>query len=137
MNDRVFIDTNVLVMGYSFTEVDKQHIARKLIAGSNSFISTQVLQELANVLAKKFTFGYPEIIAAVEESCKNNNLHINSDQTIIGACRISNRFGYSFYDSLIISSALECKCSKLYSEDMQHGHVIEKSLEILNPFRAQ
>ncbi|MBD0298296.1 MAG: hypothetical protein ICV84_24365 [Flavisolibacter sp.] len=50
MNDKVFWDTNILVYAYSKTEVDKQIIARKLITEKNSFISTQVLQELCNTI---------------------------------------------------------------------------------------
>lgn len=62
MNDNVFIDTNVIVFGYSFTEPDKQRIARQLISESNSFISVQVLQELANILTKKFKFSFGDVI---------------------------------------------------------------------------
>jgi predicted nucleic acid-binding protein len=42
-------------------------------------------------------------------------------------------FRYSFYDSLIIASALHANCKILYTEDLQHGQKI-KSLKILNPF---
>jgi len=52
MNDKVFLDTNILVYSYSATDPAKQNIARKLIAKSHSYISTQVLQELANTLTK-------------------------------------------------------------------------------------
>jgi predicted nucleic acid-binding protein len=41
--------------------------------------------------------------------------------------------GYSFYDSLIIAAALEAGCTRLLSEDLQHGQVIE-GLRIENPF---
>lgn len=46
MHDNVFLDSNIMV--YSYSELNKQEIARKLITDSNSFISTQVLQELCN-----------------------------------------------------------------------------------------
>ena len=44
------------------------------------------------------------------------------------------RYHYSYYDSLILASAVESRCTVLYSEDMQHGQVIEKKLKIVNPF---
>jgi len=47
---------------------------------------------------------------------------------------IAQRYQFSFYDSLIIASALEAGCITLYSEDMQHEQVIEKRLTIRNPF---
>lgn len=43
------------------------------------------------------------------------------------------KYRYSFFDSLILASALESGCDKVYSEDMKHGQNIE-SLQIVNPF---
>jgi predicted nucleic acid-binding protein len=40
-----------------------------------------------------------------------------------------------FWDSLIIASAIAAQANALPSEDMQHGLVIENSLEIIRPFR--
>jgi len=57
MNDKVFLDTNILVYSYSNSEIDKQQIARKIITDSHSVISTQVLQELCNIVTKKFKFS--------------------------------------------------------------------------------
>jgi predicted nucleic acid-binding protein len=68
------------------------------------------------------------------EAIQNNILHVNSDSTILEAFRIAERYGFSFYDSLIISAALESGCNTLYSEDMQHGQLIENRLKIVNPF---
>jgi predicted nucleic acid-binding protein len=47
---------------------------------------------------------------------------------------IAERFGFSLYDSMIVSSALESGCTVLYSEDMQHGQKIDAQLVVLNPF---
>ncbi|CAI8812458.1 protein of unknown function [Methylocaldum szegediense] len=44
------------------------------------------------------------------------------------------RYGFSFYDALIVASALEFDCTRLYSEDLQHGQRIG-GLTIENPFR--
>ena len=43
-------------------------------------------------------------------------------------------YKFSYWDSLIVSSAIESKCSILYSEDMQHNQIINERLKILNPF---
>ena len=135
MNDKVFFDTNVLVYAYSNTEPDKQVIARKLIAESVSYVSTQVLKELTNTLTKKFRNSWQEAKNAVLESSKNNLLYTNEIQTILNACDIADRYKLSFYDSLIIAAALECECSILYSEDMQDTQTIEGKLKIVNPFK--
>jgi len=134
MSDNVFFDTNILVYAYSSTEPQKQAIAQKLISAGKSFISTQVLQELTNIVTRKFKFSYQNATEAVEECCKNSSLTINSKDTILLAHQIADRYSFSFYDSLIISAALECDCTTLSSEDMQNGQIINKILKIVNPF---
>ena len=52
------------------------------------------------------------------------------------AVSILGRYGFSFYDSLIVAAALEAGCTRLYSEDLQHGQRIQR-LTILNPFTSQ
>ena len=49
------------------------------------------------------------------------------------AITLQGRYGFSFYDSLIVAAALEGGCTRLYSEDLQHGQQIQR-LTILNPF---
>lgn len=135
MNDKIFLDSNILVYSYSITEIDKQVIARKLVEGTHSFISTQVLQELCNIVTRKFKFSYEQAITAINESCQNNSLHINTENTVLQACRIAERYGFSFYDSMIVSAALESNCTIIYSEDLHDGQVIDEKLTVKNPFR--
>ena len=134
MSDSIFLDTNILVYAYSDTELQKQTIARKLVSENISFISTQVLQELSSTLSRKFKKSWPEITDAVKEVSLSNLVHANSEATIQQAIKIADQYKFSFYDSLIIAAALECKCSKLYSEDMSHGQLIEKQITLINPF---
>lgn len=134
MNANVFLDTNILVYSYSNNEPDKRTVARILISDNNSFISTQVLQELSNTITKKLGFTFNDAIKVVEEMTKNNNVHTNTQTTIIKACEIADGYRFSFYDSMIIAAALESNCEILYSEDMQHKQIIDKTLKIVNPF---
>lgn len=134
MSDKIFLDTNILVYSYSYAEVEKQKIARQLISEMNSAISTQVLQELANTLIKKFNVSAANVIDCIVE-CQNNSIvHINSESTITKACELSTKYGYSFYDSLIVAAALESDCTILYTEDLHNGQVVEDRLRIVNPF---
>jgi predicted nucleic acid-binding protein len=48
--------------------------------------------------------------------------------------RIMDKYQYSFWDSMMLASALENKCTEIYSEDMQHNQTIEDKLRIINPF---
>ena len=134
MNDRIFLDTNILIYVYSDTEKNKQNIARKLISDHKSYVSTQVLQELTNILTKKFNVSWIEVQNTLKESRQNNLLHINTLDTIIDACTIAKKYKFSFYDCLIIAAAIQCNCKMLYSEDMQHGQIIESQIKIVNPF---
>ena len=47
--------------------------------------------------------------------------------------RIRGKYNGSFWDSLIVASALDNKCTVLYSEDMQHGLLIDNKLKVVNP----
>ncbi len=136
MSDSIFLDTNIFIYAYSDTELQKQTIARQLILNNVSFISTQVLQEFSNTLSRKFRKSWPEIMDAVKEISLSNLVHVNSEATIQYAIKIADNYKFSFYDSLIIAAALECKCSKLYSEDMSHGQVIEQKVTIINPLES-
>ncbi|MBI3154384.1 MAG: hypothetical protein HYZ20_03150 [Burkholderiales bacterium] len=51
------------------------------------------------------------------------------------ALGVRARWRYGFYDSLVIAAALAAGCSRLLSEDLQHGQRIE-SLTIVDPFRV-
>ena len=134
MNDDYFVDTNVLIYCYTATEPDKRQKARRTVIPKGRTISTQVLQEMANTLRRKFKLEWPEIKSTLNEIQSTFTIHKNATTTISDALRIANRYGYSFYDSLIIAAALESGCSVLFSEDMQAGQVIDDVLTILYPF---
>jgi predicted nucleic acid-binding protein len=137
MNDRIFLDTNVILYCYSSSEPLKREIAQTLIIKNNTFLSTQVLQELCNVLTKKLKQSYQQAEKIVKECSLNNSVSVNSLTTVINACKIAERYKFSFYDSLIIAAALESNCSILYSEDLHNGQLINGSLRIVNPFKTE
>jgi len=134
MNDSIFLDTNVLVYAHTDLDTVKQAAAQKLMEKGPSFVSTQVLQELANTLNRKFKHSWNDISKVLSDVTVNNNLHVNDEMTIKRACQIADRYRFSFYDSLIISAALESNCNVLYSEDLHDGQVMEGSLTVKNPF---
>lgn len=135
MKDNCFVDTNIIVYCYTNDEPVKQQKALTVSSGTETFVSTQVLTELSNTLKKKFKLDWAEIELVISEIGTGFNVYVNKPTTIERACQIANVYHYSFYDSLIITAALACNCSILYSEDMQNGQVIENSLTIVNPFK--
>ncbi len=134
MNDNSFIDTNILVNCFTEDEPEKRVKALKVTDTTNTYISTQVLTEIANTLHKKFGYSWSEIEPTLNEINTDFNVYVNKPYNIERACKIAEKYHYSFYDSLIISAALSCNCKILYSEDMQNGQIIENSLTIINPF---
>ena len=134
MSDRIFFDTNVLVYCYTETEPNKKSVAVEFAQSPDAWISTQVLQELSNTLRRKFGKEWIEVVGTLEEVCQNFEIFTNLSDTLRDAIRIADKYGYSLYDSLILSSALAVGCKIVYSEDMQNGQVIDGRLTIVNPF---
>ena len=130
--ERIFLDSNVMIYAYFKQDKKKQRISKQLIS-QNAIISTQVLQELINTLHRKMGVDYSIVRSILQECLKNCGLNTNTSDTVFGALDVAERYGFSFYDSLIVAAALESKCTTLYSEDMQHNQHIE-SLTIINPF---
>jgi len=134
MPDQVFIDTNVLIYGYSEDEPDKRQRAIDCVRSGETWISTQVLNETINVLKRKFSLSYSQIRDAVQEVSKGFPIILVSVNTIEMALNLAERYQYSYFDSLILASALEAGCQILYSEDLHDGQRIENQLTIINPF---
>lgn len=135
MPDRVFIDSNILIYVYSADEPIKQQRAEKLLMAHDTvFISTQTINEFVSVLLKKKMLSTPQVVLAINEFFKIFVIETIDQITIQKAIELVIKYRYSYFDSLMLASALMSNCSILYSEDMHHAHLIEKSLKIINPF---
>jgi len=130
----VFVDSNVVVYAYSRTEKDKRVRASDVLTNYDCVVSTQVLNEYCNVCIKKNFISITDIQKDINEILSNCGFYIVNEVTINKALFVKNRYGFSYYDSLVVASALECECSILFSEDMQHNQMIENTLKIVNPF---
>ncbi|MDX1939304.1 MAG: PIN domain-containing protein [Saprospiraceae bacterium] len=131
-----FIDTNIIIYSHTNSFPEKQLIAQDLLNFlPYPIISIQVLNEFISAYRKKFKAEWSDIQTAIVEIIKNYEIHSIIIRTIAKACSISERYGFSYYDSLIITAALETDCTTLYSEDLQDGQVIEGKLQIVNPFK--
>lgn len=136
MPDKVFIDTNVLIYFIS-SEEDKKTKAKEVIFSSQEvFISSQVISEFISVCFSKELLGLEEIITLVNDLIEALQLSSVEESTIKKALQVKKNSKYSYWDSLIIASALENNCSILYTEDMQDGQVVDGNLTITNPFKA-
>jgi len=131
---KAFIDTNIVIYSLGPNSV-KAAISAPLFA-NHPVISTQVLSETANVTLKKLAFSLSEtakLLAMIEATCQ---VEIVAPATLQHAIDITGRYGFSWFDSLIVAAALEAGCDTLYTEDLQHEQVIEGTLTVINPFAA-
>ena len=139
MNDKFFIDTNILIYSFDKSDPRKQSIAKQIIRNAltnyTGCISYQVIQEFLNVATQKFTTPLTK-----NDCCKymTNVLEplcevFSSMELYKDALEIKEGWQYSFYDSLILSAALQVNCNMLYTEDLQHEQRI-RNLLIINPF---
>lgn len=132
MVDRAFIDTNILVYLYSGDELDKREIANNVFGCySEPVVSVPIINELCNVLLKKFSV--PNIRGVVDEISKAAFVAKISENTVLKAIDLKEKYGFSFFDSFHVATALETTCSVFFSEDMQHGQKVG-NLKVINPF---
>ncbi len=130
-----FIDTNVLAYLASGDAAKADRAEQVVAAGGR--ISVQVLNELANVARRKMGLSWAEthdFLGAVRAMLPVEPLTLEAHEQGLA---LAERYGLSIYDAMIVAAALLAGCDLLWSEDMQHGLVIEGRLRIANPFRAE
>ena len=135
MRDKsAFIDTNVLIYLYSGKDEDRDKRRRihKKMSQYNCQISTQVLNEFSNTCIKKMNVKVKDVQNLIDQICSYCDLLYIDKDTINKALEIHSRYNYSYYDSLILASALEYGCDCLFTEDLSDGQIIEGSLTIKN-----
>ncbi len=134
-----FLDTNIFVYTFDAAAPEKRQTAQQVVRAAletrKGVISTQIVQEFLNVALHKFK--RPMTISDAQEYLNTVLLplchHYPSVAFYERALLIKAETGYSFYDALVVTAALEAGCTALLSEDMQAGRTIQ-GLTILNPF---
>ncbi|PJZ55738.1 PIN domain-containing protein [Leptospira barantonii] len=141
MKDKIFLDTNLFIYNFDLEDKVKHEKSKEIVSialtESNYVISYQVIQEFSNVALKKFQ---------VPLKSKDLEIYLKrvmfplcsvyySNENILKAIEIRERYKLSFYDSVLIGSAIESDCKILLSEDLQDGLKIQ-GLQITNPFRS-
>jgi predicted nucleic acid-binding protein len=128
-----FFDTNVLI--YAVAKNDPRATKAEALLTRGGVISVQSLNELVSVARRKLGMPWKEVkefLDVISTLCPHP-VAISLD-THRGALAIAEKYGYSIYDALIASAALEAGCKTLYSEDLQDGQIINRQLTIRNPF---
>ncbi|MCD6733213.1 MAG: PIN domain-containing protein [Burkholderiaceae bacterium] len=140
MSAEDFIDTNVFIYHLDASDPRKQAIAERIIrqalTGGNACISYQVIQECLNTALWKAQVALDIAQGrAYLETVLAPLLRVSASVALYRrALEVQARWGFGFYDSLIVVAALTAGCTRLLSEDLQHGQRIE-TLTIHDPFR--
>lgn len=97
-------------------------------------VSVQILNEFAAVMRRKVKLEVKAVRQLIDEIMAHcpQPRPLTLDTHRVGM-RLCERYGFSIYDGTMIASALEAGCRVLYTEDLQHGQVID-GLRIVNPF---
>jgi predicted nucleic acid-binding protein len=128
-----FLDTNVLLYAFS-ADVAKAEKAEALLA-RGGVVGVQVLNEFASVARRKMNMAWSEIedvLSLIRRRCSVRPLTLQIHEH---ALKLASRHGFSWYDALVVSAALEAGCRELLSEDLRDGLLVDGTLRIRNPFK--
>src|ERR1700732_1768203 len=139
MSDRFFLATNISAYTFDTKAPAKAKRATQLFRQAadtgKGIVSYQVVQEFFNVAFRRFP--QPMHVAEAEQyliTVFRPLLAIQSSPALyVEAFRVTAKHRLSWYDSLIVAAALQAQCSRLYSEDLQHGRELE-GLRTEHPF---
>src|SRR5260370_39094484 len=130
--EKFFLDTNIFVYTFESKSPSKRVLAQDLVSGAldtrRGVISYQVVQEFLSVATRKFAkpMKVPEaelylarILMPLCEVFPDSSLYSQ-------ALSISSETGFSFYDSLIVVSAIASACAHLVTDECQDGQRIRR-----------
>jgi predicted nucleic acid-binding protein len=134
-NERSFVDTNVWL--YAFVggqDATKSAAAASLLQRASLAVSVQVINEVCVNLLRKAGVGEAELRELVKSFFAKCLVVPFDQQVLIAASGLREGYSLSFWDSLIVASALSSGASILYSDDLQHELLVDGVLRIINPF---
>ncbi len=136
--ERAFLDTNVLVYVFDHDEPEKAQVAKELLEQAKAdelALSAQVLGEFYVTVTRKLKppLDAPLAAQAIEWLSQLQVVALDSALVKAGA-EISHSSQISYWDGLIVASAVASGCTRVLTEDLNDGQVIG-GVRIENPFR--
>lgn len=128
----VFVDTNIVVYAFG-QDAAKVERAEGILANQPT-ISVQVINEFLSVCRVKLGLDTATRHRLVNELLAGCNVAVLDTRIVTKAMELESQSGISYWDALIVGTALLSGCDTLYSEDLQHGQVFEGRVTVLNPF---
>ena len=115
MKDKILIDSNVWIYLASKQDDRKKKIAGELIDRhfSSIILSVQILGEIFTVLDRKTDLTKKEIANITSYYADSYKVIYSGKEIFNEAVKIRLKYGYSFFDSLIISTGIVADCAIL------------------------
>jgi predicted nucleic acid-binding protein len=129
----IALDTNVLIYLHDNSSPAKREIAKNLLA-ENPMIPSQVISEYLNTTRRLLNLSKDELLIQTSGLLSDCTIISVLPGTLLFAAALIKKYRFQLFDAVIVAASIEGHCSILYSEDMQHGLVVDKSLTIINPF---
>jgi predicted nucleic acid-binding protein len=137
MSGKTFVDTNVLIYAHDIDASAKHHIAktilRELWSERTGVLSLQVLQEFYVNVTRKIATPLSRDSARLVVSSYGIWCTETTLAEITSAFRIEDESRISFWDALIVSTAVKSGATRILSEDLKSGQRIA-GIPIENPF---
>ncbi len=135
---KCFIDSNVWLYLFDPTSL-KYKVARKLIKRNFVFLSVQVVNEVGRNLKdpkKPFKYTESQLREVIRYLYSPRFTFVElTKEVYYKASELREKYGFGYYDGIIVSAALFGKVKILYSEDMHDDLEVEGVLKIVNPFQ--
>lgn len=130
-----FTDSNVWLYSFIVTQdPNKTVIANQIIQSGSICLSNQVINEVCTNLIKKQSFDETRIKQVIARFYFAHLVVDLNEQILLSASDLRARYNFSFWDGVIVASALAANAQTLYTEDMHDGLLVENKLKIVNPF---
>lgn len=134
-----FLDANIVVYAHDQSAGDKQKIAQELIRSlwesRNGCLSIQVLQEFYVTVTQKVPIPMEtEMAARVIEDLSFWRVHEPGSKDVLEAITLQQRYDISFWEAMILQSAIQSGCQVIWSEDLASNRSYE-GIRLVNPFQ--
>lgn len=134
-----FVDTNVLLYAIDHTEAEKQARAEELLTrlwrDGVGCSSVQVLQEFYVNATRKLPHPLPPSVARQTVADYGTwVIHAPSTTTVLEAIDLQTTHQLSFWDALVLTSALSLQAAVLWTEDLNAGQRFG-DLRVRSPFK--
>lgn len=134
----VFADTNVWLYALLATpDAAKSATANAIIQGATLVVSTQLINEVCVNLIRRAGFIETQIQELIASFYSRHPVVSLDRNVLLHASRLRHRYQFSFWDGMMVATALTGGATVFLSEDMHDGLVVEDALRIVNPFQTR